>query len=582
MKFKSNFTKTIERQWLETVFVNLPKMCGIWAIFGHETSNYLSSCEHNFVKIQHRGPDAWRIEYDNHIKRTYVGFHRLEIVDSLYGMQPMKLHKYPLVTLICNGEIYNYKRLGEQYGFNYETSCDVEAIIQLYGQFGIQKAVQNLDGVFAFALIDKEKRRIYFARDPYGVRPLFRLENADDIVAICSEAKGLIDLSHELRTRCKVAPFPPRVIAEYEILKDGKVRFLKETPYYEIGARPTFEPFVKWTDLHKSDILENIRTLLTGSVKKRLMSDRRIGCLLSGGLDSSLIAALLVRLAKEENLPYPIQSFAVGMGESPDILAARQVAQHIGTEHHEVLFTPEDVTDVLDKVLYHLETADITTTRASIGMYFVSKYIQETTDTIVLFSGEGADELAQGYIYFRDAPSPEAAHAESFRLLSDIYLYDGLRADRTTAAHSLELRVPFLDLQFTSYFLSLPPELRQPKDGVEKFLLRSAFDDDNLLPKNILWRHKEAFSDGVTTAKRSLFNIIQDWVDERIDEDALKKSKQSFQHCPPNTKEALYYRLVFEKKYPKCAEQFMPYFWMPRWTNVDDPSARFIKHYAAK
>lgn len=557
-------------------------MCGIWAIFGHETSNYLTSCEHNFVKIQHRGPDAWRIEYDNHVKKTYVGFHRLEIVDSLYGMQPMKLHRYPLVTLICNGEIYNYKRLGVQNGFQYETSCDVEAIIQLYGKFGIKKAVQHLDGVFAFALIDKEKHRVYFVRDPYGVRPLFRLENADDIVAVCSEAKGLIDLGHELRSRCKIAPFPPRTIAEYELLKSGKVRFIKEETYYQIGEKPNFEPFIKYSDLAPSDVLKNIRTLLTGSVKKRLMSDRRIGCLLSGGLDSSLIAALLVKLAKEENLPYKIQSFAVGMGESPDIIAARQVAKHIGTEHHEVLFTPEDVTDVLDNVLYHLETADITTTRASIGMYFVAKYIQDNTDTIVLFSGEGADELAQGYIYFRDAPSAEAGHQESHRLLSDIYMYDGLRADRTTAAHSLELRVPFLDLQFTHYFLSLPAHLRQPKDGIEKHLLRSAFDKEDLLPKNILWRHKEAFSDGVTTVKRSLFNIIQDWVDSRIADEALKRAPQIFPHCTPTTKEALYYRMVFEKKFPGCAENFMPYFWMPRWTNVADPSARFIKHYSAK
>lgn len=556
-------------------------MCGIWAIFGHETSNYLTSCEHNFVKIQHRGPDAWRIEYDNHVKKTYVGFHRLEIVDSLYGMQPMKLHRYPLVTLICNGEIYNFKRLGEQYDFQYETSCDVEAIIQLYGKFGITKAAQHLDGVFAFALIDKEKHRVYFVRDPYGVRPLFRLENADDVVAVCSEAKGLVDLGNELRSRCKIAPFPPRTIAEYELLKNGKVRFLKEETYYQLGEKVNFEPLINYSHLG-SDVLQNIRTLLTASVKKRLMSDRRIGCLLSGGLDSSLIAALLVKLSQESGLPYKIQSFAVGMGESPDIIAARQVAKHIGTEHHEVLFTPEDVTDVLDNVLYHLETADITTTRASIGMYFVSKYIQENTDTIVLFSGEGADELAQGYIYFRDAPSTEAAHAESLRLLSDIYMYDGLRADRTTAAHSLELRCPFLDLQFTNYVLSLPAESRQPKDGIEKHLLRSAFDKDDLLPKNILWRHKEAFSDGVTTVKRSLFNIIQDWVDERIDDAALKKAPQLFPHCPPATKEALYYRMVFEKKFPGCAESFMPYFWMPRWTNVSDPSARFIKHYSAK
>lgn len=181
------------------------------------------------------------------------------------------------------------------------------------------------------------------------------------------------------------------------------------------------------------------------------------------------------------------------MGDSPDIVAAREVAKYIGTEHHEIIFTEDDVKNVLDQVIYTLETPDITTIRASIGMYLLSKYILENTDTTVLFSGEGADEVAQGYIYFRDAPSADEAHNDSIRLLREIYLFDGLRADRTMASQSLELRVPFLDLQFTNYYLSLPKELRQPKDGVEKYLLRSAFDETDVLPKNILWRHKEAF-----------------------------------------------------------------------------------------
>lgn len=216
---------------------------------------------------------------------------------------------------------------------------------------------------------------------------------------------------------------------------------------------------------------QNIRDLLTEACRKRLMADRRIGCLLSGGLDSSLVAALLVKLAREVGLPYRIQSFAIGMADSPDLIAAKQVADHIGTEHHEIIFTENDVASVLDEVIFSLETADITTIRASIGMYLVSRYVKQNTDTTVLFSGEGADELAQGYIYFRDAPSAKEAHEESVRLLSDIYLYDGLRADRTMAAHSLELRVPFLDLQFTNYFLSLDEVMRQPRDGVEKYLI---------------------------------------------------------------------------------------------------------------
>lgn len=335
------------------------------------------------------------------------------------------------------------------------------------------------------------------------------------------------------------------------------------------------------TGLSPTNISQNIRDLFTESCRKRLMADRRIGCLLSGGLDSSLVAALLVKLAREAGLSYRIQSFAIGMTGSPDLIAAKQVADHIGTEHHEIIFTEEDVASVLDDVIYTLETADITTIRASIGMYLISRYIKQKTDTTVVFSGEGADELAQGYIYFRDAPSSKEAHDESIRLLSDIYLYDGLRADRTMAAHSLELRVPFLDLQFTNYFLSLDPSIRQPKDGVEKYLIRKAFDGTGLLPDNILWRHKEAFSDGVASIKKSLFTIIQEIVDCRLQNDVLENVASKYSHCAPKTNESLYYRHVFEKHYPNQAEEFLPYFWMPKWTNVSDPSARFISHYAA-
>jgi len=325
------------------------------------------------------------------------------------------------------------------------------------------------------------------------------------------------------------------------------------------------------------------KKLLTIAVKKRLMADRRIGCLLSGGLDSSLVAALLVKEAEEINLPYKIQSFAIGMEGSPDMEKARQVAKYIGTEHHEVVFTEEDVAKVLDDVIYTLETPDITTIRASIGMYLLSKYILDNTDTTVVFSGEGADEVAQGYIYFRDAPTAKDAHEDSVRLLREIYLFDGLRADRTMASQSLELRVPFLDLQFSHYYLSIEPHLRQPKDGVEKFLLRSAFDKTDLLPDEILWRHKEAFSDGVASKKKSLFVILQEITEKRIPWSFDKASTaKKYPHCTPTTKEALYYREVFEKSYPNLAENFLPYYWMPRFVEgITDPSARFIKHYAA-
>ncbi|XP_014473133.1 PREDICTED: asparagine synthetase [glutamine-hydrolyzing] [Dinoponera quadriceps] len=556
-------------------------MCGIWALFGLDTDPLTCICE-NFDKISHRGPEAFKIEFDNRVKNGYLGFHRLAIVDGLYGMQPMRICRYPHLFLLSNGELYNWKKIGKQYDFEYTTKCDVEVIMHLYAHGGADKVARSLDGVFAFCLMDVDKRRVLIGRDPYGVRPLFRLRSDDGQLAICSESKGLMAISKRINGKSVLEPFPPGHYEEYEILNDGRTKFLKCVNYHKPGDKPSFQVHTPWVALNPKDIYGNIQKLLSAAVEKRLMGDRRIGCLLSGGLDSSLIAALLMKQAKEHNLPYKIQSFAIGMGDSPDIIAARQVAEYIGTEHHEIIFTQQDVIDVLDIVIYSLETYDITTIRASIGMYILSRYIKRNTETTVIFSGEGADELAQGYIYFRDAPNAADAHNESLRLLKDIYLYDGLRADRTTSAFSLELRVPFLDLQFTNYYLSLDSGSRQPQDGIEKHLLRSAFDGTGLLPANILWRHKEAFSDGVASIKKSLFQIIQEIVEDRVQDKDLEEACVKYPHCTPKTKEALYYRNVFESHYEGQAESFTPYFWMPRWVKgVTDPSARFITHYAA-
>ncbi|XP_072932721.1 asparagine synthetase [glutamine-hydrolyzing] [Epargyreus clarus] len=551
-------------------------MCGIWATFGI-TGGLSPTCIKCFSAISHRGPDAWRIEQDAREPLAIFGFQRLTIVDGLYGMQPMRLHRYPRTTLICNGEIYNCKRLRDQYDFPYETKCDVEAIIHCYQNFGIAETVKQLDGVFAFCLVDGEKRKIYIGRDPYGVRPLFRFHDEENgVLGICSEGKGLIGLKQKASENATLGQFTPGHFEVWDILEGGKVKLDYTEQYFKPGTPPRFIPFVSDEELSKLNIYEKTAYLLEASCKKRLMSERRIGCLLSGGLDSSLIAALTVKLAREHKLPYKIQTFAIGMGDSPDLAAARTVAEYLGTEHHEVRFDENDVKQVLDSVIYHLESFDITTIRASTPMFILSKYIKENTDTTVVFSGEGADELAQGYIYFRDAPSETMGHDESIRLLSDIYLYDGLRADRTTSAFSLELRVPFLDLQLTHHYLSIDPKLRQPQEGVEKHLLRSSFAKSGLLPDSILWRHKEAFSDGVASVKKSLFTTIEEIIAERYPEDNLQ-----FSGLQPTTTESKYYRYIFEKSFPG-QHNFTPYYWMPKWVQVSDPSARFIKHYSAK
>ncbi|XP_053604753.1 asparagine synthetase [glutamine-hydrolyzing] [Plodia interpunctella] len=550
-------------------------MCGIWGTFGVD-GGLSATCNKCFGQIEHRGPDAWRIEQDAREPKAILGFRRLAIVDGLHGMQPMRLHAFPRSTLICNGEIYNCKRFQEQYQFSYETNCDVEAIIHLYHKFGIADTIKQLDGVFAICLVDGKNKKVYFARDPYGVRPLFKLQDDENgVVAICSEGKGLMGLKLKASKSATLAQFPPGHFEQWSILENGKMKLDYAEKYFTPGMPPRFVPFVSEDVLASMDLKQKTAYLLEAACRKRLMSDRRIGCLLSGGLDSSLITALVVKLAKEENIPYKIQTFAIGMGDSPDLVAARKVADHLHTEHHEIRFDENDIQEELDNVIYHLESFDITTIRASLPMFLLAKYIKKNTNTTVIFSGEGADELAQGYIYFRDAPSATAGHDESIRLLSDIYLYDGLRADRTTSAFSLELRVPFLDIQFTNHYLSVDPKLRQPQDGVEKHLLRSSFDNSELLPSSILWRHKEAFSDGVASVKKSLFTTISEIISER-----LKDEDKDYEGLQPTTKESRYYRYIFEKSFPgqHC---FTPYYWMPKWVQVSDPSARFIKHYAA-
>ncbi|XP_067940696.1 asparagine synthetase [glutamine-hydrolyzing]-like [Watersipora subatra] len=550
-------------------------MCGFWAIFGcdEDVACKLSSC----MKIRHRGPDAFRIENINHFKNCALGFQRLAVVADLKGMQPFRVHAFPHLALVYNGEIYNGKLLGEQMGFNYETDLDGECILHLYKKGGAEFAAAHLDGVFAFTILDCEKRLVVAGRDTYGVRPSFRLETENGFLALSSEVKGLIGLSKGENTKYeeKITPFPPGHVAVYSLDEHSKIHRVSEERFHAPGQVPRYTTRI--TDLvHTPE--EEIYRLLKESVRKRMMGARRIGCLLSGGLDSSLVASLVSEIAKETELGYKIQTFSIGMDGSPDVLAARKVAKHLDTDHHEITFTPEEGVQAVKDVIYHNESYDITTTRASVGMYLLAKYISEKTDNIIIFSGEGADELAQGYIYFHKSPSAEEADAESRRLLHDLYMYDNLRADRTTAAHGLELRVPFLDHQLTSYFLSLPAASRVPRNGVEKYLLRSAFAGKDLIPEEILWRPKEAFSDGVSSQKKSWFAILQDFIEEQVSDEELTGASSLYPFNTPVSKEGYYYRKLFESSYPNQS-QLIKYIWMPKWIGATDPSARTLKHY---
>jgi asparagine synthase (glutamine-hydrolysing) len=482
-------------------------MCGIWAIFGARKDVKLLCA--NCTKVAHRGPDAWRIESIPAFPNTCLGFQRLAIVDPTYGMQPMTLRAYPHLWLIYNGEIYNCIKLKDEFDYKYETRCDGEAILHTYARFGAKQAAEMLDGVFAFAIVDTKERKVHLGRDIFGVRPMFTFFD-NGTLGVCSEAKGLLGVPRTDGTG--IYPFKPGHVQSFDVDAEGKLTWSDSSPFLTIGG----SDFNSVVSLTADDVHSNIRLLLKEAVKKRLMSDRRIGCLLSGGLDSSLVCALLAECMREQGIRYPLQTFSIGMDDSPDLEAARVMAAHLNTEHHEVKFSAKEGIQAVHEVIYHLESFDITTIRASVAMYLVAKYVKENTDTTVIFSGEGSDELCQGYIYFHKAPSPEEADLESRRLLQDLYLYDNLRADRTTAAHGLELRVPFLDKFFTSYFLSLPAKVRQPSNGIEKHLLRSAFSGTDLLPDKILWRPKEAFSDGVSSKERSWYCLLQEDVKDKV------------------------------------------------------------------
>ena len=508
-------------------------MCGIFGLLGeHDTEQMLKY----FQKIKNRGPDSHTtMEWKN----LLLGFHRLSIVDlSEDANQPLK-HKDRDIWVICNGEIYNHKKILEELSISPPSNSDCESILYMYTTYGIEETVKRLDGVFAFILYDKDKDVVYVARDPFGVRPAFKGVDENKIV-IASEMKA-IPASY------KIEHVPPGHYLTFN-LKDTST--FQTTSYFSYVIPTTFN----------SSVMEEINKLLREAVVKRLMSDRPIGCLLSGGLDSSLIAAIAA-----ENLSQPLHTFSIGMPNSPDLHYAKIVADHIKSTHHEVILSEQDFLDAIPEVIYAIESYDVTTVRASVGNYLIGKYIKENTDITVIFGGEGSDELCGGYLYFQNAPDSIAFDSECKRLLMDIHKYDALRCDRSISSQwSLEGRVPFLDKKFVTYFLSIMVSLRI---GGHKELLRSAFRSDNLIPDVILERKKEAFSDGVSSVQNSWHTIIEKYLDNKIDTKDVPTGM---------TKEEFYYKKIFKEYYGSLNLDIIPYKWMPKWSNTKDPSARTL------
>tara|TARA_R110002074_G_scaffold335115_1_gene505568 strand:- start:4024 stop:5565 length:1542 start_codon:yes stop_codon:yes gene_type:complete len=512
-------------------------MCGI---FLYIENKHNPSCEYiceSSNMCNHRGPDKsteLNISKNNH--NFYFKFHRLAIngVSSI-GDQPFNKQD---IILICNGEIYNYRELICKYKLNRELlngHSDCEVIIDLYLKVGIEECIKNLDGVFSFVLYDKNKDLIIIGHDPIGVRSLYWSKNKNEL-CIGSELKSLKNLSGNIEI------YPS---GSYSVITlNNDIEIFHTHKYYNI------EYPIKYTN--EQEIMINIKLKLNKAVKKRLMCQRGgISCLLSGGLDSSIITALTVK-----NIGI-IDTYSIGFKNSLDILNSEKVAKYLNTNHKSIIVTEEEMLSAIEETIIQIESYDVTTIRASVPMFLLSKYISKNSNSKVVLSGEGADETSGSYLYFHNAPTPQDFQEECIRLIKDNRYFDILRADKTTAGAGLELRIPFYDKEFINYYMSIDPKLKMPRNKYEKYLLRKTFED--ILPNEIVWRRKEGFSDGVSTLEKPWYQTINDYT--------VKKYKM---------KEKEYYDYVFNKYYGKYRNT-IPYRWMPKWCEeTENPSGRLI------
>ncbi len=500
-----------------------------------------------FLKTVSRGPDDSRIVDTG---SGILGFHRLAIMGlTPEGMQPFRLGDS---YAVCNGEIYGFEKIKTELAKKYEfkSGSDCEILLPMYREYGTDMFAM-LDAEFAMIIYDGEAKEFIAARDPIGIRPLYYGYDKKDAIVFASEPKNLVGLCK------KIMPFPPG-----HYYKGGKF-----VCYRDIAAVDK----VCHDDL--DTVCRNIHDKLVAGVDKRLVADAKVGFLLSGGLDSSLVCAIAQKRSQK-----PIRTFAIGMsGDAIDLKYAKQVADYIGSDHTEVIMTKEQVLTSLEEVIAMLGTFDITTIRASMGMYLLCKWIHENTDIRVLLTGEISDELF-GYKYTDFAPSAEEFQKESQKRVRELHMYDVLRADRCISVNSLEARVPFGDLDFVKYVMSVDPEKKLNTYGKGKYLLRRAFEGD-YLPHDILYREKAAFSDAVG---HSMVDYLKEYAEEKYTESEFEQKCKKYSYAAPFTKESLLYREIFEKYYPGQAEMIKD-FWMPNksWKgcDVNDPSARVLSNY---
>ncbi|PHH74984.1 hypothetical protein CDD82_4641 [Ophiocordyceps australis] len=574
-------------------------MCGIFACYRHpDVQKFKPTALRLAKQIRHRGPDWSGSIICN---STILCHERLSIVGVESGAQPLTNADETLI-LAVNGEIYNHRQIRRHLkeSYHFKTHSDCEVIIPLYTEYGLD-APAHLDGMFSFVLYDKKEDRIIAARDPIGITTFYQ--------GWCSKEPGTIYFASELKclyTVCdKIVAFPPGHVFDS---KTGQTTRYFKPSWWDPAKVPTAPVDYKM-----------LRRSLEKAVTKRLMAEVPYGVLLSGGLDSSLVASIaqretqklkkraleanqsnkseanadlgegLVGIDDDNNLETvtylpQLNSFSIGLPGSPDNKAAVEVAKFLGTKHHVMTFTIEDGLNALSDVIYHLETYDVTTIRASTPMYLLSRKIKAMGIKMVL-SGEGSDEIFGGYLYFHAAPDKKAFHQETVRRVKNLHLADCLRANKSTSAWGLEARVPFLDKEFLETSMNIDPQEKMiTKDRIEKYILRKAFDTtgeaDNApyLPDSILWRQKEQFSDGVGYG---WIDALKDTAEEQVTDDMMKNPKAEWGSDIPDTKEAYWYRTMFDEHFPPhCASTVMR--WTPTWSKQSDPSGRAISTHNAK
>ena len=511
-------------------------MCGILAVVGNVDTRLFNQGLDN---INSRGPDATQTISN---KNIMLGFKRLAINgSSSESMQPFSA---PGVKMMCNGEIFNHKQIEEETGYTPISGSDCECILAGHERWNFPTLCSKLDAEFALIVHDEISNKVWVARDPYGVRPLFWGTTPNGSWAFSSELKGI-------HMMCDTVT---QVNPGWYMCLDTTCEPLM-TQYSPYKQKITFAQTV---EMPLDRAATEVKDLLTKSEEKRMMCEQGgVCCLLSGGLDSSLVAALANQAST-----LPINTYSIGMEGSPDLECAKKVAEHIGSLHTTICYPVEEFLNAIPEVIKAIESYDVTTVRASVGNYLVGKFIRKNSTFKVVLNGDYADEVCGGYLYTKLAPNVEEFHKECARLVDNIHYFDSLRSDRSICAHGLEARAPYADKDFVEFYMKLHPRVTSPRGEAEKYLLRKAFSETGLLPDEILWRSKEAFSDGVSSRGRSWHTIVGDHV-----------KKLGFQD------EETYYKSIFDECYGQKHRSVIPYKWMPKFCDATDPSARTLKIY---